>query len=393
MGLPTITINRGQGGLGRPLTSKDHVSGFVMPFVNASLPVGFSTTDRIKIVYSISELEALGVTKAGADTKVLWYHVNQFFAKQPKGKLFVMLADSTAITSADIKTLQYFADGEIRQMAFYNPLTAFSTSICNSLQTHATTLESENMPLSVIFAGNFQGVSTLGSLSDLKALSNKNVSVVVGEDGAGEGKALADAMSYSITCIGATLGTIANAEVFRNIGHVGRFNQVDGTEFDVPALAINTTTTLVKDQSSSALNDLHDKGYIFLKKYTGYTGTFYNDAPTAIANTSDYSTIENNRTMDKAVRGIRNYLLPFQNAPLYVNEDGTLTEDVIALYKNETERALEQMERDGEISKFSVTINPAQNVLTTSKISIAIKVVPVGVAREIEVNIGFAVSL
>jgi hypothetical protein len=51
------------------------------------------------------------------------------------------------------------------------------------------------------------------------------------------------------------------------------------------------------------------------------------------------------------------------------------------------------MEREGEISKFAVTINPAQDVLTTSKISIAVKIVPVGVAREIEVNIGFAVSL
>lgn len=393
MGQPTITINRGQGGLGRPLTSKDHISGFIMPFVNASLPAGFSTTDRIKIVYSIAELEALGVTKAGADTKVLWYHVNQFFAKQPKGKLYVMLLDSTSVDLASVKTLQYFADGEIRQVAFYNPLSAFSTTTCNTLQTHATTLEGESMPLSIIYAGNFQALANIGALADLKALSNKNVSVVIGEDGANEGKALADALSYSITNIGATLGTIALAEVFRNIGHVGRFNQVDGAEFDVPALALGTTTTLVKDQSSSSLDSLHDKGYIFLKKYTGYAGTFHNDAPTTIANTSDYATIENNRTMDKAVRGIRSYLLPFQNAPLYVNEDGTLTEDVIALYKNETERALEQMEKEGEISKFSVTINPAQDVLSTSKISIAVKVVPVGVAREIEVNIGFAVSL
>ena len=78
---------------------------------------------------------------------------------------------------------------------------------------------------------------------------------------------------------------------------------------------------------------------------------------------------------------------------MYVQDDGTLTEDVISKFKNDAEIALEQMERDGELSAFSVTINPNQNVLTTSKIAMAIKLVPVGVAREIEINIGFAVSI
>ena len=76
MALSQITINRGQGGLGRPLTSNDHISGFTMPFVNANLPAGFTTTDRIKVVYSIAELEALGVAEGAANMKRLWYHVN-----------------------------------------------------------------------------------------------------------------------------------------------------------------------------------------------------------------------------------------------------------------------------------------------------------------------------
>jgi hypothetical protein len=51
------------------------------------------------------------------------------------------------------------------------------------------------------------------------------------------------------------------------------------------------------------------------------------------------------------------------------------------------------MDIDGEISDYKVIINPLQDVLTTSKLSIAIKIVPVGVAREIEINIGFAVNV
>lgn len=393
MGLPTITINRGQGGLGRPLATNDHISGFLMPFVNANLPSGFTTTDRIKIVYSIAEAIAFGITEAGTYTDVLFYHLDQFFKKNPKGKLYVMLTDSLTYDLSEIETLQAYANGEIRQVAYYDPLSAFATSQVNDLQTSATALETINMPLSVVYSANFQGVATLGALSDLRALSNKNVSVCIGEDGAGTGKALADSKSYSITCIGALLGTISSAQVHRNIGHVANFNQVDGTEFDEPAIAITGTTFLVKDQTSSALDSLNDYGYIFLRKFVGYSGTYYNDSPTCIPVTSDYAYIENNRTIDKAVRNVRTLLLPFTNAPLYVNEDGTLTEDVISLYKNECDRALEQMEIDGELSNFLVTINPAQNVLTSSKVSIALKLVPVGVARAIEVNIGFAVNL
>ena len=91
MALPKITVNRGQGGLGRPLTSKDHISAFIMPYNNANLPSGFATDDRIKKVFSVEEAEALGIVEGGANTAVLWYHINQYFAKQPKGELFINL--------------------------------------------------------------------------------------------------------------------------------------------------------------------------------------------------------------------------------------------------------------------------------------------------------------
>ena len=134
-------------------------------------------------------------------------------------------------------------------------------------------------------------------------------------------------------------------------------------------------------------------GYIFLRKHTGFDGSYWNDSSSANLVTSDYANIENNRTIDKAVRGVRTFMIPNINAPLYVQDDGTLTEDVISKFKNDAERALEQMERDGELSAFAVIIDPVQDVLTTSKIAMSIVIIPVGVAREIEINIGFAVSI
>lgn len=393
MAQPTISFNRGQGGLGRPLATNDHISGFIMPFVNANLPSGFSTTDRIKIVYSISEAETLGITQAGTYTKLLWYHLNQFFKRQPLGKLYIHLIDSTAVTFAEVETLQNFSGGEIRQIGFYNVLSAFSTANLTTIQASCTTLEGINKPVQVLYACNFQAITTIGSLADLRALSCKNVSVVIGEDGDNLGSALAISETKSVTCIGSALGVLSASKVNENLGWIEKFNVVENGEFNEPALAIASTTFLVKNQSQSALDGVNDKGYIFLNKQVGIDGTYFNDSPTAISETSDYAYIENNRTIDKAIRNVRVFLLPSLNSPLYVNQDGTLSEDVISKFKNDCERALEKMDIDGEISDYKVIINPLQDVLTTSKLSIAIKIVPVGVAREIEINIGFAVNV
>jgi len=393
MGLSKITVNRGKGGLGRPLASNDHISGLIMPYTDADLPSGFTTSDRIKAVFSIAEAVALGITEGGADTDILWYHVDQFFKKQPKGKLYIHLVDDTAIDYSEIETLQAFAEGEIRQIGYYDGGTAFATATLNTLQTSCDNLETADTPLSVIYAGNFEGVANIAALDDLRALSNKNVSVVIGEDGNGAGAALRASKSQSITCLGAVLGAVSFSSVHENIGWVDKFEMTDGVEFDEPALALTAATVLVKSEAKAALDSLNDKGYIFLRKHVGINGTYLNDSPTAIALTSDYAYIENNRTIDKAVRGVRTFMLPNINSPLYVNNDGTLTEDVIAKFKNDASRALAQMEVDGELSAFEVVINPAQNVLSTSKIELALTLVPVGVAREIVLNIGFAVKL
>jgi hypothetical protein len=48
---------------------------------------------------------------------------------------------------------------------------------------------------------------------------------------------------------------------------------------------------------------------------------------------------------------------------------------------------------DAEISAKSITINPKQNVLATSKIFISVKIVPTGTARTIEYLVGYATNV
>jgi hypothetical protein len=65
----------------------------------------------------------------------------------------------------------------------------------------------------------------------------------------------------------------------------------------------------------------------------------------------------------------------------------------VSIFENVGDVALDQMLRDFEISAKQVTVNPVQNVLSTSKLVVAVTLVINGVARNIEIPIGFKPSI
>lgn len=389
MALNDVNFIKGKGGLGRPLAGEDHISGLVFYLTDGNLPSGFLTTDRIKQAFSISDAETLGITEGSATNGVLWYHINEYFKQAPQGQLFIGIYDSVAIDYSVIELVQNFSDGKIRQIGVYDQ-TALADGTIGSLQASCTILEADHKPLNVIYAGDISGVADLSTLTDMTALNAKNVSVTIGEDGAAAGSALAISETKSITDLGAVLGAVSLSKVNESIEWIEKFNITDGTEFNTPAFA---NAELVKSKAESFLVAIKNKGYMFLKKHVGLAGSYQENGATSIVVTSDYAKIENNRTIDKATRGVRSFMLPNVAAPIFINADGTLRESTTAKFKNDAARALEQMERDEEISAFEVIIDPTQPVLQTSKLVITIKIVPVGVARQIEINIGFTVSV
>lgn len=391
MALNKLTFNVNTAGLGTPLASEDHKSGLV--YYNNTLPSGFSTGDRIKTVFSLEEAEALGIVEGDADHGVEWYHIREFFQKQPAGELWIgyFAVPVGSPDFAEVKTLQDTALGALRQVGVYFISAAFSTAEVTALQAVVNTLQTEYKYLNVLYGGDISAVADLSTLADLRALTAPNVSVCIGQDGGAKGAALYASKSYSITDLGAKLGAVAAANVNESISWIENFPMVtDGAEFDTVAFANGdafvTTSTGLREA-------LDDKGYLFLVKEIGLTGTYNNDSYTSVAVTSDLATIENNRTIDKAKRALRTFILPKLGSPLRVNEDGTLRTDTIATFKALAEKGLGQMESEGELSAYEVIINAAQNVVSTSKLELTVKIVPVGVAREIVINIGFVPSL
>lgn len=131
-----------------------------------------------------------------------------------------------------------------------------------------------------------------------------------------------------------------------------------------------------------------------MKTYAGYSGVYMNDSYTMDESKSDYNTIERMRTMDKAVRGVREYMLPMVGAPVEIDaQSGKIDAAVVEMWKNEANRYLEQMDRDEEISGYEVEIDSEQNVLSTSKIEIVIRQVPMGIARKIAIKMSYAEEL
>ncbi len=228
-------------------------------------------------------------------------------------------------------------------------------------KTQAEALEAADMPAVILYTANITSIASL--TNDLSTLDAPKISVIIGQDGGATGKALFDQQSRSISCIGNALGCVSLANVHESIAWLQKFNVASG-ELDVPAFADGSLYT---ETSQGVIDTLNTNRYIFLRKFNGIGGTYYNDSHVCapIAN-NDYAYIEANRTMDKAIRGVRAYLLPQLNGPVKVDAtNGKLDTAFISALETLGGRALEQMERDGELSGYKVVINPDQNILST----------------------------
>lgn len=89
MALPNITINKSQGGLGRPLAGFDYVSGMV--FYSSTLPSGFTTTYNKKAILSVNDAENLGILSDYSDETAATaeYEITDLGATGDTGKFVI----------------------------------------------------------------------------------------------------------------------------------------------------------------------------------------------------------------------------------------------------------------------------------------------------------------
>lgn len=389
-----ISFIKETGGIVRSVSGEDHISGFVAYIADAQLPSGFTTADRIKEIGSVASAEALGIVADSEDwlVKVLHYHISKTFSINPTASIFLGLFTLPALTYdfTELKTVQYYAEGKIRQAAIYAPDKTFSAGDITAIKAVTTLLESEDMPLSVLYAASIANVTELETIA---ATGQGRISLIVGQDGSDLGASLYAASAAdldpkkSVTEIGLALGAVSYASVNESIAWVKKFPG----GINNPALCDGT---LIKEMDQATIATLDSKRVIFLRKHGGIAGSYFNDSHTLDVATSDDAYIENVRTMDKAIRGIRTYLLPELSGSVTLDATtGALQSDTAAYLKLIAGKALEDMEKAGEISGYSVDIDEEANVLETGEVTFVIKKVDVGVARKFTVKISNVTSL
>ncbi len=374
---------RGKGGLGRKLPGEDFISGLIVygePNFNKSQILSKDDLDNINVKIN----------------PVLHYHASEFFRINAGATLYVQAVSESDGAFTEVEVLQNFTKGKIRQLAVCDYKTPMSALIQNvtRLNEIARKFDKQKTPLSILYSCQIEPSDML-ALPNLHDANSERVSVVIGQDGAGRGAYIGN----SVSCIGAALGAVSRAKVHENIGWVEKQNLVStaypkkltggelkSLEMEVAGFADGS---LLQNYTPAQIDSIHAKGYIFPMYHAGISGTYLNDSFTATSLTDDFAYIENNRTIDKAIREVNRVVTPKVSAPAYVDAttgelDATTIDGLTAL----CEEPLDDMKRNGEISGYAVAIDPHQNVNQTSKIQIKLKIVPVGVMRVIEVEIG-----
>lgn len=330
-----------------------------------------------------------------ASLQAVWnYHISEYFRIRPQGSLYVgFYPVPGTYTFTEITTMQNFANGNIRQIGvFKDPSAAFASADITAIHGVCATLVSAHKEIIALYAGDISGTPNVSTLTDLSALTANYCSAVIGQDGAALGSKLYFAYGKSITCLGATLGAVAKAKVSQSIAWVANFNISNGTECDTLAFA-NGVLFSNASVTDSLLTTMQNMRYIFLRKFVGVAGSYFNENSTSIVTTSDYAYIADNRTIQKATRGIYSNVVSALNSPITLNSDGTLSNEAISYFTGLADAPLIQMIRDGELSGRSVSINAVQNIASTGVLTINVSLVQIATGRNITVNIGYRVAV
>jgi hypothetical protein len=377
-------------------------------FLNTGTPYSATVTLTGSSPYTSSGfLQGSSATTAGvASLQAQWYyHINRYFTQAPNTTLWVgmfAIPSWSGYAYGEISLMQNASGGTIRQLGMYLDGQSYATmatlkATVQACQAQAALMITAYTPLSVFIAPDLHAVSNMATFTDRSGDNSEHVSVIIGQDGGALGANLYASYGKSITQLGDILGITASAQVSDDIAWLGGgYNlAVDTVENAIAAFSNGKLLSA----NTSYIVTLDTYRYLFGLNYQGVTGTGVNDSHTCTLYSSDYAYIENNRTIDKASRLLYSAYVTQLASPLQVNADGTLVASLVASLEGVGEDALSSMVSNNpnsgrpELSGVDVTINPAQNVVTTSTLAVSIALLPIGSARKTVFNLAFVTSL
>ncbi len=353
---------------------------------------------------------------------VAYYHIKRFFnLVGGSGRLFVYFADCSTNWNALVE-MQNAARGQISQIGVWTEQNLWKQvseeadsyalqSIVLDLNTVAAQLANEyHAPISVLLNANVAQVATATDALSTVALSkipsvigkSRYVSVLLGQDANTDVAAIQASLTSKtpVGTIGVALGSLVNSNVGESIGWVQQHNLAEyffDIEFGFGDVSDNggelASTTNYAALTRTQIDDLDDKGYVFLCRYAGYEGgVFFSGDQTC--SDGDYRTISRNRVINKSRRVVRTALLPYVNAPIKVDPaTGALSAAQIAIFTNLLTDVLNAMVTSEEISGIAyITVPADQNILKNDTLTLKYGLIPLGTSKVIDVSEGLALS-
>ncbi len=145
-----------------------------------------------------------------------------------------------------------------------------------------------------------------------------------------------------------------------------------------------------KVQEVSGLGSIHDKGYIVMRSFTTRSGFYFSGDPTATVSTDDYSFVVRRAVINKMIRIATDVYINELDDEILVTDDGKLHPGLISDWEGKIENQIEElMVVPKNLSGFSAYINPDQNVISSNKVIVKLRPIPVGYSSEIEIILGF----
>jgi hypothetical protein len=387
MALPNVHITLANGALGRVTSSSDGVAGLIV--------TGAAVATKLELnkVYLLSDpsgLDSLGITK---DNNPLAYkEVTAFYTHAGDGAELYLLVVSAATTLAQLcavdsasplRKLIDYGRGRIRLVGInrlapegYVPVTA-ATGIDADVVAAITAAESvaksyreKVMPFRVLLPG-YAWAGSLDKLFKPREGSYNSCGVVLCAD--------AKLGAVASPAVAQVLGRAAAIPVYRSIARVK-----DGAIAQEGWLADGNAV----EYHAAALDALNDAGYIIYRSFVGKNGYYLNDDPTAAPLSDDYSSLNLGRVIDKAIAIAYTTYIDEVMDSVEVDEEGKLPRPICTYFEGIITDAV-SLQMQGEISGFTASIDPNQNILSAGVLTAKCRIRPKGMLKDINVSLGF----
>jgi hypothetical protein len=160
-----------------------------------------------------------------------------------------------------------------------------------------------------------------------------------------------------------------------------KIGKVANGPLSITAAYIGTKTV----EDFPGLETFHNKGLISLLQHPNKAGYFF--GVDNMASTNDFRLLAYGRVIDKAAIITASVYVEELESEVDVDENGQINELDIEHLKGRLEQSI-KTNMDGQISNAEVIINPKQDIITTGKLQVKVKVTPKGYTSQIEVNLG-----